>query len=93
MSTPEIFTVSLTSLMAGMALARRFNVWVLASTVLLTLVVIVGVGIANIDSIYEIGLLSGIVMGSLEIGYLLELLLQLVVDYRASRQHATTLPN
>jgi hypothetical protein len=89
----EIFTVSLTSLVAGMALARRFNVWVLASTVLLTLVVVVGFGIANVDPICEIGLLSGIVMGSLEIGYLLELILQVVVDHRASRQHVTTLSN
>ena len=65
-----MLTFVLLSLLAGMVLAQRFKVLVLAPAIAVTVLAATGLGLARHDGLGSMLILAGVAIASLQIGYL-----------------------
>ena len=89
-----MFVSVIISLLIGIVLGRRCTVLILAPAFTLTLVVAIGTGLARTDAAWSIGLTSLVVIGGLQIGYLLGCgMHHLLVLVRANRPGSESFAN
>jgi hypothetical protein len=85
---------ALISLLIGTVLARRFRVLILAPAFVVTLLLAIGAGLARSDEAWSIGLTALVVIGGLQVGYLLGIgMRHVMVLARAGRSRSASLTN
>jgi putative Ca2+/H+ antiporter (TMEM165/GDT1 family) len=94
MFTPAAVSIGTISFLVGILLARRFKVLILIPGILLTLIVVTGIGLARSHAAGNVRLSTAVAILGLQLGYTFGLgIWRYFVVIRANRQQLSSLMN